>query len=103
MDMPTILATKNKNMRLYQRSVVRTDVEVNNGNAYLGGKLLNFSYGGAAITYPDKNDLKGNSLEVGQEMLLDLDGKVKFPARIVRIFDGGFAAKFDFSIELAMA
>ena len=90
-------------MRAYQRSLVRTDVDVKIGKTCLDGKLLNFSYGGAAIKYQDKNDRKGNSLKVGQEMMLNLDGRVKFPARIVRIFDGGFATEFDFSLELAMA
>jgi len=86
-------------MRKYKRNLVQTEVIVNDGVPYRGGMLRELSRGGALVIYPVGVPPEGEPLVVGQELLLSLAGKAKMPSRVVRVFDEGFASKFDFSLD----
>ena len=87
-----------RDMRSHQRNLVRIEIDVNDGKPYRGGLLYDLSVSGAAVTYPQESSPTGEPLEVGQTLVLSFAGKTRMPTRIVRIFDGGFAGKFDFTL-----
>lgn len=87
-------------LRKHHRNKVKSDVTVNQGIPYSGGKLHDMSVGGAAVIYPDKTYSHSTPLTVGQVLVLNFEGAGEMPARVIRTFDGGFAAKFDFSVSL---
>jgi len=92
-------AMDSRDMRTHQRNLVQTEIDVNDGKPYRGGLLHDLSVGGAAVTYPPEASPTGEPLEVGQTLVLSFAGKTGMPTRIVRIFDGGFAGKFDFTLD----
>lgn len=87
--------------RMHQRDTLDIDIEVNDGKPYRGGRLFDLSAGGAAITYIDEVKATSKRLKVGQLILLIFGNNTKFPAKVVRIFEGGYATKFDFSLDCA--
>jgi len=87
-----------KDVRRHQRDLVETAMTVNDGRPYGGGILHDMSVGGAAVMYPEDAVPTSKPVVAGQVLFLNLPGLAKMPARVARVFDGGFAAKFDFSI-----
>ena len=85
-------------VRRHQRDLVETEMTVNDGHPYAGGRLHDMSVGGAAVMYPEDTVPTGEPVVPGQILFLNLPGVAKMPARVARVFDGGYAAKFDFSI-----
>ena len=85
-------------VRRHQRDLVETEMTVNDGHPYGGGILHDMSVGGAAVMYPEDAAPTSEPVVPGQVLFLNLPGLAKMPARVARIFDGGFAARFDFSI-----
>lgn len=83
------------------RSVVYGDVEVNGGSPYRGGKLHDMSVGGAAIIYPEGSEPQDGPVQVDDEILLVIRGSAHVPGRVARVFDGGFAVQFDWSLDIA--
>ena len=53
------------------------------------------------MVYPDGVDANGVPLEIGDVLPMKLGAHTSLPAQVVRIFEGGFAIKFDFSVNLA--
>ncbi len=61
---------------------------------------------GVAMTYPFASDplsdtcgdAMGDPLQVGQTVNLKIGTGASVPARIVRVFNGGFATQFEFSL-----
>jgi hypothetical protein len=88
-------------MRRHPREEIAHEIMVNDGCPYQGGTLQNMSIGGAAITYPPELGPASAPITVGQVVMLKLQGKTTMPSRVTRIFDGGFATKFDFSLPIA--
>ncbi len=91
----------NEDMRKHQRNLVVTEVTINDGSPYRGGKLYDMSVGGASVMYSNEISPTSDPIEIGQVLLLEFQGKTVMPARVARTFDGGFATKFDFSIPVA--
>ncbi len=89
-----------KDMRSHPRTLVRVGVDVNGGAPYQGGMLYDMSVGGASVTYPEEIIPANDPLVVGQTLVLVVGGGIRFPAKIVRVFDGGFATQFDFSLTI---
>jgi len=88
------------NKRLHQRNLVKKVVDVNNGQPYQGGVLRDLSVGGAAIVYPTGEKHRGAPLEVGQKLIMRFKGGNGMPSEVVRVFDDGFATKFDFTLSV---
>ena len=82
------------------RSIVHGHVEVNGGNPFRGGTLHDMSVGGASVTYPDGQEPNDDPVKVGDEILLVIRGRAHMPGRVVRLFEGGFAVEFDWSLEI---
>lgn len=89
-----------KDMRSHPRTLVKEVVDVNGGKPYQGGQLYDMSIGGASITYPKDINPADQPLAVGDTLVLVVGDGIKFPAKIVRVFDGGFATQFDFSLTI---
>lgn len=85
-------------LRQHIRVLTIDDVDVSYGSKNNVGKLYDMSVGGAAVNYLGLVAPTGETLVVGQELILIIQGKVTMPGIVARIFDGGFATKFDFSI-----
>ena len=88
------------NKRKFARNELKRDVIVNEGVPYLGGKLLDMSVGGAAVVYPEIPKTTSGTLQVGQPLVLNIEGIGLMPGRVVRTFDKGFATVFDFSVPV---
>ncbi len=82
--------------RQHQRNPVTTTVPVKGGVSQQG-VLRDMSVGGAAITFPDTNLPAADLVSVGQYMMLTFNDRAKLPGRVTRVFQDGFAARFDFS------
>ncbi len=65
-----------------------------------GGTLNDISIGGASVSVCPKSAPPGEPLTVGQTLILSLSDTAKMPCRVVRVFEDGFAAKFDFSVPV---
>ncbi len=89
------------NKRSHYRSKLSAEIEVNDGTPFQGGVLHDISVSGAAIAYPPAVESDKNPLEIGQALILKMGNGTKLPAKIVRIFEEGFATKFDFSLDQA--
>ena len=90
-----------KNPRSVVQGVVEVNgVEVNGGAPCQGGKLLDMSVGGAAIVYPEGVAQDDEAVSIDDEILLIIRGRAHMPGRVVRLFDGGFAVEFDWSINV---
>ena len=90
---------KPKETRNFERRRLSKIIAVNQGTPNRGGILLDLSLGGAAIVYPDDIEVDDSPLKIGEVLPLNLGGSTLLPSRLVRIFDGGFAIKFDFSLD----
>ena len=87
------------------RSVVQgvvevNGVDVNGGVPCQGGNLRDMSVGGAAIVYPDGIEPENEPVAIDDEIVLIIRGRAHMPGRVVRLFDGGFAVEFDWSINV---
>tara|TARA_R110002072_G_scaffold33933_4_gene102221 strand:- start:1352 stop:1687 length:336 start_codon:yes stop_codon:yes gene_type:complete len=82
------------------RSTVHGNVEVNGGGPYRGGKLHDMSVGGASIIYPEGSQPQDDPVQVDDEILLVIRGRAHVPGRVARVFDGGFAVEFDWSLDV---
>lgn len=85
-------------MREYTRGLVKTEVKVNDGCPYQGGILRDVSVGGAAVIYPNSTVPTSEPVVVGQDLTLMYLGDINLPGSVVRLFEGGFAVEFDYSI-----
>jgi hypothetical protein len=86
--------------RFFERRRLSKIVAVNQGVPNRGGVLMDLSLGGAAIVYPEDLEADDQPLKVGEVLAVDLGGSTPIPSRLVRVFDGGFAIKFDFSLDV---
>ena len=86
--------------RRSERHPVRRTIAVNDGHPPRGGYLRDMSIGGAAVNYPEGKAFKNELIEVGQALILLLDGEAKIPCRVVRLFDEGYAVEFDWKLGL---
>lgn len=87
-------------MRENTRDLVENNVAVNNGSPFHGGMLHDISHSGAAVMYPKEAVSIGEPVEIGQILNLRFQGRGNLPGRVSRLFEGGFATKFDFSIPV---
>ena len=86
--------------RRHTRTLVAGDVDVNGGLPPRGGRLYDMSIGGAAIVYPEDRTATGGDVSIDDEIVLVIKGRALIPGRVVRLFDGGFAVEFDWSITV---
>ncbi len=86
--------------RNFERRRLSKIITVNQGVPNRGGILMDLSLGGAAIKYPDNVEVEDMPLKIGQVLPVDLGGASPIPSRLVRLFNGGFAIKFDFSLDV---
>jgi len=98
--MPTIA---NDDKRRRARTQVSEVIDINSGKPYRGGTLHDISSSGAAITYSPDADPIDTPLEVGEELKITVGGVTVLPARIARTFDGGYAVRFDWSMNIYKA
>ncbi|MEQ9557418.1 MAG: PilZ domain-containing protein [Rhodospirillales bacterium] len=92
--------SEQKDSRRSPRSVVHGNVEVNGGGPYRGGRLHDMSVGGASIIYPQGSQPQDDPVQVDDEILLVIRGRAHVPGRVARVFDGGFAVEFDWSLDV---
>ena len=86
--------------RKHTRTLINGEVDVNGGIPPRGGRLYDMSIGGAAIVYPEAHSVNGQRVDVDDELVLVIKGRAQIPGRVVRLFDGGFAVEFDWSINV---
>lgn len=89
--------------RRAERTKASTVIDVNGGVPYRGGLVHDLSSTGVAVVYPDGIAPIDGPLNVGEPLNLVLGGVAKFPARVARIFDGGYAVRFDTTIDMRPA
>lgn len=82
------------------RSKVTERVIVNSGKPYRGGVLYDISTTGIAIEYLIEDGVIDEPLEDDEMVKLVLDGLSVFSGRVARIFEGGFAVRFDWDADL---
>lgn len=95
-----MMLNNQKESRKNPRSPVHGHVKVNGGGPYRGGELYDMSVGGASIVYPAGSKPQDDPVQVDDEILLVIRGRAHMPGWVVRVFDGGFAVEFDWSIEI---
>jgi len=95
----SVFVDSQRNRRRSVRQVVEKTICVNDGVPYLGGVLYDLSSGGAAVKYMPGMKAKGDELHVDDSVELRLDHRVSLPASVVRVFDDGYAVRFDWSRE----
>ncbi len=100
LDMVDLSSRESRN---FERRRLSKIIAVNQGVPSRGGILMDLSLGGAAIKYPDDVEMEDMPLKIGQVLPVDLGGRSPLPSRLVRIFDGGFAIEFDFSLDMRSA
>jgi len=98
-----MMLNEEKDSRKNPRSVVHGNVDVNGGDPYRGGKLHDMSVGGASIVYPEGSQPQDDPVRVNDEILLVIRGRAHVPGRVARVFDGGFAVEFDWSLDVERA
>jgi len=98
-----MMLNEEKDSRKNPRSVVHGNVDVNGGGPYRGGKLHDMSVGGASIVYPEGSQPQDDPVRVNDEILLVIRGRAHVPGRVARVFDGGFAVEFDWSLDVERA
>lgn len=86
-------------LREHPRGLVKTEVDVNDGRPYQGGKLHDVSVGGAAVVYPYGSAPTSERICVGQDLTLIYLDNIVMPGKVARLFDGGFAVQFNFSLH----
>ena len=91
--------TDRRETRKHTRTLIHGDVDVNGGQPLRGGRLYDMSIGGAAIVYPSEMAAGGEPLAVNDEIILVIKGRAHIPGRVARLFDGGFAVQFDWTID----
>lgn len=95
-----MMLNEQKDSRRNPRSVVHGNVKVNGGGPYRGGKLHDMSVGGASVLYPQGGEPQDDPVRINDEILLVIRGRAKVPGRVARVFDGGFAVEFDWSLDV---
>jgi len=95
-----MILKEQKESRRNPRSTVHGKVEVGLGEPDQAGYLRDMSVGGASIVYPQGVEPKDDPVKVDDEILLVVRGRARMPGRVVRVFDGGFAVEFDWSLEV---
>lgn len=93
-----MMLNKQEDARRSPRSTVQGDVEVNGGGPYRGGKLYDMSVNGASILYPQGSRPLDDPIQIDDEIVLVIRGRAHVPGRVARVFDGGFAVDFDWSL-----
>ncbi|HBC08600.1 MAG TPA: hypothetical protein DC046_13630 [Rhodospirillaceae bacterium] len=94
------MLNEQEDARRNPRSTVYGNVEVNGGGPYRGGKLHDMSVSGASIIYPQGSEPLDDPVQINDEILLVIRGRAHVPGRVARVFDGGFAVEFDWSLEI---
>lgn len=95
-----MMLNRQKDCRRNPRSVVHGNVEVNGGGPYRGGKLHDMSVSGASIEYPQGSLPQDDPIQINDEIILVIRGRAHVPGRVVRVFGGGFAVEFDWSLDI---
>jgi len=90
---------KSRDARNSERRRLSKIVAVNQGVPNRGGILRDLSLGGAAVVYPDDIEVDDTPLKIGEVLPMMFGNSAMIPSRLVRIFDGGFAIEFDFSLD----
>jgi len=94
-----VFVDSQKNRRRSVRQVVEKTICVNDGVPYLGGVLYDLSSGGAAVKYMPGMKATADELNVDESVELRLDRRVSLPASVVRVFEDGYAVRFDWARE----
>ena len=89
--------------RRRQRHLVAASIEINGGAPFRGGRLLDISSSGAAVSYPSGSSPRDKPLRSGDPLDLLVNGVTKLPPHVARTFDGGFAVEFNWGIDLTAA
>jgi hypothetical protein len=89
-----------KNLRKHVRTRIADLVLINHGRPYQGGELIDISKGGVAVSYPAQTEPASDPVLPGQLIALVFGGGALLPARVVRVFENGFATEFDFSLKV---
>ena len=85
--------------RQFNRHAVDVEVEVKDSLTSLVGMVGDISSGGVRVEYAsDFNDYR-NALTPNDVIILTISENIVFPSRIARVFETGYAARFDFSID----
>lgn len=88
-----------EDLREHPRNLVRKPININSGLPFQGGVLYDASVGGVCVKYPENIEPVGRPLEVGDILFLTMDGKTVMGSEVVRVFDGGFATKYDHGLD----
>ena len=89
--------------RRRQRQAVVASIEINGGAPFRGGRLLDISSSGAAVSYPSGSPIRDKPLQLGDPLDLLVNGVTKLPGHVARTFDGGFAVEFNWGVDLTAA
>lgn len=86
---------KKENRREHRRVRPVIPFKVNDGSPYEGGTIYDVSATGVAVTYPKGIDPTTTPVEVDQDLSLIAADTILFESRVVRVFENGFACKFE--------
>ena len=89
-----------KEIRRNPRTQVSAQVDVVGDCSCRDALMLDMSVSGAAVTIPPGKVISGGGVCLKDEVVLIVKGRAHIPGRVVRLFDGGFAVQFDWSIDV---
>jgi len=78
-------------------------ISVNSGRPYRGGALRDISTSGIAVDYPAGTQAEDKPVEIGEMVKLILGGVSTFSGRVTRTFEGGFAIRFNWQLDIRKA
>lgn len=89
-----------KDVRKNPRTPVSAQCDVDGETLLRGALLRDMSVAGAAVTFPEDKAPAVGAVRISDEVVLIVKGRAHIPGRVVRLFDGGFAVQFDWSIDV---
>ena len=86
-----------RELRDRPRHTVTDVIDVNGGTPNRGGVLKDISSSGAAIAYPAEHKAVDAPIELNERVRLNIRGRDNLQGNVVRIYDGGFAVRFNWA------
>ena len=85
------------------RTLVSQVIDVSSGNPNRSGILYDISSSGAAINYHSGTCSNEPSPRIGEKLEITVGGVTVLPARVARTFEGGYAVRFDWTMDIYRA
>jgi len=100
-DRPVLSPPCNSERRHSERVAPANTISVDSGIPRRDGVLRDISTTGISVEYPSTAGPVNPDVEIGELVRLNVLGGAQFIGRVTRIFEGGFAMRFDNNFDTA--